>query len=87
MLRRDFLHLYDADPHIGHLYTAFLADAAHRWQKLTVGVSTDTRTVLSTGTDEHGLKIQRAATEAGIPTQSLCDQVSGRFRVMTITIY
>ena len=71
------------DPHIGHLYTAFLADAAHRWQKLTMGSSTD-KTILSTGTDEHGLKVQRAATESGMPTQSLCDQVSQRFRVRTI---
>ncbi|XP_019855020.1 PREDICTED: methionine--tRNA ligase, mitochondrial-like isoform X2 [Amphimedon queenslandica] len=69
------------DPHIGHLYTAFLADAAHRWQKLTMGTSTD-KAILSTGTDEHGLKVQRAATESGMPTQSLCDLVSQRFRAL-----
>lgn len=42
-------------PHIGHLYTAVLADAAHRWNKL-LGA---TPAVFSTGTDEHGLKIQK----------------------------
>ena len=39
-------------PHIGHLYTALLADVAARWQRLK-----GRNVVFSTGTDEHGLKV------------------------------
>ena len=39
-------------PHIGHLYTALLADATARFNRLQ-GKSV----ILSTGTDEHGLKV------------------------------
>ena len=39
-------------PHIGHLYTAVLADSVSRWHVLKGGHVTFT-----TGTDEHGLKV------------------------------
>ncbi|CAI8055682.1 Methionine--tRNA ligase, mitochondrial [Geodia barretti] len=45
----------NAAPHIGHLYTAVLGDAAHRWSQLAGA----TPTIFTTGTDEHGLKIQK----------------------------
>lgn len=47
------------DPHIGHLYTAVLADAKHRWKLLKGGKRLNERCAafcLSTGTDEHGIK-------------------------------
>ncbi|XP_070807781.1 ras-related protein Rab-33A isoform X2 [Pituophis catenifer annectens] len=44
-------------PHIGHLYSAVLADALHRHRQL-LGCEGGR---LATGTDEHGLKIQTAA--------------------------
>jgi methionyl-tRNA synthetase len=44
--------LYLLVPHIGHLYTVLLADGIKRWFDLK-----DCQTVLSTGTDEHGLKV------------------------------
>ena len=37
--------------------------------------------MLSTGTDEHGLKIQKAAALEGVTPEELCNQVSGRFKV------
>lgn len=40
-------------PHIGHLYTAVLADAIARWQHICGKTVTFT-----TGTDEHGLKVR-----------------------------
>ncbi|GAB1599413.1 methionine--tRNA ligase, mitochondrial-like [Argonauta hians] len=49
----------NAAPHIGHLYTVVLADAVARWNKFKG------RPVLfTTGTDEHGQKIQLAADNA-----------------------
>ncbi|XP_064383251.1 methionine--tRNA ligase, mitochondrial-like isoform X2 [Halichondria panicea] len=68
----------NADPHIGHLYTALLADAAHRWQ-LVKGVGP---AVFSTGTDEHGLKVQKAAAVQGCPPNELCDRISQRFKTL-----
>lgn len=38
---------------------------------------------MCTGTDEHGLKIQRVAEAQGIPPKQLCDGVSERFKVST----
>ncbi|NWU72818.1 SYMM protein, partial [Pterocles burchelli] len=67
-------------PHIGHLYSALLADALHR-HRLLRGAGPG---LLSTGTDEHGLKIQQAAAAAGTSPPELCQRVSGLFhRVLT----
>ncbi|KAG0345375.1 methionyl-tRNA synthetase [Podila humilis] len=65
----------NAVPHIGHLHSAVLADTFKRFQELK-----GSKALLSTGTDEHGLKIQQAAMRAGMPELQLCDQVSQRFR-------
>jgi hypothetical protein len=46
----------NAGPHIGHLYSAVLADAAARWARLCGRGAR-----LLTGTDEHGLKVRRSA--------------------------
>ncbi|KAL1993125.1 hypothetical protein VTN49DRAFT_3882 [Thermomyces lanuginosus] len=59
----------NAAPHVGHFYTMVLADTFKRWQ-LLLG-NTDAQFL--TGTDEHGIKIQRAAQKAGMDTQSFCD--------------
>ena len=66
-------------PHIGHLYTAVLADAAHRWKCMVGGAS---GCVLSTGTDEHGIKIQQAAAKRGCTPQAHCDEISPKFEVI-----
>ncbi|XP_063169672.1 methionine--tRNA ligase, mitochondrial [Candoia aspera] len=63
-------------PHIGHLYSAVLADALHRHREL-LGCEGGR---LATGTDEHGLKIQAAAAAAGISPKEFCDRVSAEFR-------
>lgn len=62
-------------PHIGHAYTTVIADALARWHRL---LGDDT--YFLTGTDEHGLKIQRAAEENGITPQEQADRTSERFR-------
>eukprot|EP00731_Ephydatia_muelleri_P010683 Em0005g1269a len=68
----------NASPHIGHLYSAVLADAAHRWHVLKGAQPA----VFSTGTDEHGLKIQKAALVQGCTPRELCDTVSSKFKAL-----
>ncbi|KAM7389181.1 hypothetical protein PAMP_023174 [Pampus punctatissimus] len=65
----------NASPHIGHLYTAVSADCLHRY-KLLQGFNSK----FSTGTDEHGLKIQQAAAAAGKDPLNFCTDVSERFK-------
>jgi methionyl-tRNA synthetase len=62
-------------PHIGHAYATVLTDAFARWHRLL-----GDETMYLTGTDEHGLKIQRAAEANGISPQEQADQTSIRFR-------
>ncbi len=61
-------------PHIGHAYTTVTADALARWHRL---IGDDT--FFLTGTDEHGLKIARAAAENGITPIEQADRTSVRF--------
>jgi methionyl-tRNA synthetase len=64
-------------PHIGHAYEAIAADVIARFQRL------QGRTVrFQTGTDEHGLKMARKATEQGLTPSALADEMSGYFRSM-----
>ncbi|KAI8814578.1 tRNA synthetases class I (M)-domain-containing protein [Cladochytrium replicatum] len=65
----------NAAPHIGHLYSAVLADVLKRWAEFN-----GRRAVFCTGTDEHGLKVQAAAAKAKVPPQEFCDNVSSTFK-------
>lgn len=62
-------------PHIGHAYTTVITDAVARWHRL---LGDDVWFL--TGTDEHGLKVQRAAEERGLTPQEHADATSARFR-------
>jgi len=62
-------------PHIGHAYTTVAGDVITRWRRLW---GDDVHYL--TGTDEHGLKIQREAERRGVPPQQLVDEVSARFQ-------
>lgn len=64
-------------PHIGHLYTAVLADTIARFNTM-LGHSV----FLSTGTDEHGTKVQKAANNATLSTSEYCAQISHQFQEM-----
>ncbi|XP_043788966.1 methionine--tRNA ligase, mitochondrial [Apis laboriosa] len=67
----------NAGPHIGHLYTAVLADTIARFNAM-LGHSV----FLSTGTDEHGTKVQKAANNATLSTSEYCTQISHQFQEM-----
>jgi methionyl-tRNA synthetase len=62
-------------PHIGHAYTTVVADALARWHRLS-----GDEVFFLTGTDEHGLKVQRAAEANGISPKEMADRTSERFR-------
>jgi len=67
----------NSHPHLGHLYTALLADAHARYLRMA---APGARVLLATGTDEHGMKVQQAAAARGLPAGQLCDEVSAEFR-------
>ena len=62
-------------PHIGHAYTTVLADVLARFHRL---MGHDT--FFLTGTDEHGLKVQRAAEAAKMTPQEQADLTVVRFQ-------
>ncbi|XP_012237119.1 methionine--tRNA ligase, mitochondrial [Bombus impatiens] len=67
----------NAGPHIGHLYTAVLADTIARFNAM-LGHSV----FLCTGTDEHGMKVQKAASNVTLPIPEYCTRVSRQFQEM-----
>ncbi len=62
-------------PHLGHAYEKICADVIARFKRLQ-GFEVH----FSTGTDEHGLKIQRCAEKAGKRPKEFVDFMSGEFR-------
>jgi methionyl-tRNA synthetase len=69
------IYYVNARPHIGHAYTTIVCDTIARRQRM---LGKDV--YFLTGTDEHGIKIERAAQAAGITPQQLADDVSNAFR-------
>lgn len=57
-------------PHIGHGYTEVAADVLARWHR-----QRGDDTFLLTGTDEHGQKILRTATEHGVTPKEWADRL------------
>ncbi len=62
-------------PHIGHLYCTVLADALARYARLC-----GNQTYFLTGTDEHGQKVQDAASKRGLEPQAHVDELHMAFR-------
>lgn len=68
------IYYVNAKPHIGHAYTTVAADVLARYRKLQ-----GKEVFFLTGTDEHGLKIQKNAEEAGKDPQAFTDEIAGEF--------
>jgi len=64
-----------AKPHMGHAYSSIIADFFARFKRID-GYNVH----FLTGTDEHGLKIQRAAEKKSIDPQIFCDEISQSFK-------
>jgi methionyl-tRNA synthetase len=64
-------------PHIGHAYTTVAADVLARYWRLR-----GHEVFFLTGLDEHGQKVQQAATKAGIDPQAHCDKLAPQFETL-----
>ncbi|HUS49974.1 MAG TPA: class I tRNA ligase family protein [Candidatus Paceibacterota bacterium] len=62
-------------PHAGHMYEKICADVLARWKKLQ-----GYKVHFSTGTDCHGLKIQRAAEKVGKKPEQFVNDMSKKFK-------
>ncbi len=71
------IYYVNARPHIGHAYTTLVCDAIARRQRM---LGKDT--FFLTGTDEHGVHVERAARAAGKEPQAWADEVSSAFRAL-----
>ena len=68
-------------PHMGHAYSSIIADFFARFKLID-----DYKVHFLTGTDEHGLKIQRSAEKAGKKPKEFCDQISRTFKDLSKTL-
>ncbi|MBI5576416.1 MAG: methionine--tRNA ligase [Deltaproteobacteria bacterium] len=62
-------------PHIGHAYTTVACDTLARYHRMK-----GQKVFFLTGTDEHGEKVQKSATQQGIASRELADKVVTRFK-------
>mgnify|MGYP000632560826 FL=1 len=70
-----------AKPHMGHAYSSIIADFFARFKRID-----GFQVHFLTGTDEHGLKIQRSAEKNNIETMEFCNQISETFRSLSKTL-
>ena len=59
---------------MGSIYTTLICDSIARYKRLS-----GEDVIFITGVDEHGLKIQRTASNKGVDPQSHCDEISDIF--------
>jgi methionyl-tRNA synthetase len=64
-------------PHIGHTYTTVVADVLRRYKKMR-----GYEVVMTTGTDEHGVNVERAAKKAGIPESEFVARMADAWRAL-----
>ena len=66
---------------MGHAYSSIVADFFARFKKID-----GFNVYFLTGTDEHGLKIQRSAEKLNKDPKSFCDEISNIFEGLTKTL-
>jgi methionyl-tRNA synthetase len=62
-------------PHLGHLYTTLVADCVARYRR-----QRGYETCFLTGTDEHGINVQRAAARSGRTPKEHVDYIVGELK-------
>ncbi len=71
------IYYVNASPHIGHSYTNIAADTLARFNRKILGLE---NVWFLTGTDEHGQKIAKAASEARLSNHEFVDKVVVQFK-------
>src|SRR3990167_3335796 len=75
------LYYVNSKPHIGHSYTEIAADTLARWHRLN-----GRDVCFLTGTDEHGQKVDKAASLAGMTPKDFTDKISLSFKELWRTL-
>jgi len=71
------IYYVNSRPHMGHAYTTIACDAVARYHRM---LGEDTWFL--TGTDEHGQKIERSATAAGIAPKQFVNKIAAEYRAL-----
>jgi methionyl-tRNA synthetase len=69
------IYYVNSRPHLGHLYTTLIADTVARYKR-----QRGFDTFFLTGTDEHGVNIERAAEKANLPVKKHVDGIVDEFK-------
>jgi methionyl-tRNA synthetase len=64
-------------PHIGHTYSTIVCDTIRRYKRMR-GYDV----VLTTGTDEHGVNVERSAKKAGIPESEFVAKMAAQWKAL-----
>jgi len=64
-------------PHIGHTYTTVVCDTVRRYKRMR-GYDV----VMTTGTDEHGVNVERAAKKAEVPESEFVANMAAAWRAL-----
>ncbi len=64
-------------PHIGHTYSTIVCDAIRRYKRMR-GYDV----VMTTGTDEHGVNVERSAKKAGVPESEFVAKMAAEWRAL-----
>jgi methionyl-tRNA synthetase len=69
------IYYVNARPHLGHAYTTLVADSLTMFKRQR-GIDS----FFLTGTDEHGISIERAAEARGVPVRQQVDEIVDEFK-------
>jgi methionyl-tRNA synthetase len=64
-------------PHIGHTYSTIVCDTIRRYKRMR-GYDV----VMTTGTDEHGVNVERSAKKAGVPESEFVAEMAAEWRAL-----
>jgi len=64
-------------PHIGHTYSTIVCDTIRRYKRMR-GYDV----VMTTGTDEHGVNVERAAKKAGVPESEFVAKMAAEWKAL-----
>jgi methionyl-tRNA synthetase len=64
-------------PHIGHTYSTIVCDTIRRYKRMR-GYDV----VMTTGTDEHGVNVERAAQKAGVPESEFVAKMAAEWKAL-----